>query len=87
MKKCDITHKGHMFGNSVSHAQNKTRRKFKTNIQEKRFFSHKMNRDIKLSISNHALRIIDKFGTIDSFLLNYKKTLNSKLSHLKKQIV
>ena len=51
-----------MSGNNVSHAHNKTRRRFLPNLQNKRFWLEKENRFIRLKVSSKGLRIIDKHG-------------------------
>jgi large subunit ribosomal protein L28 len=56
-----------MSGNNVSHANNKTRRRFSANIHERRFWVASENRWVKLRVSTHALRTIDKNG-IDAVL-------------------
>ena len=61
-KVCQITGKKPMFGNNVSHANNKTRRKFNVNLQKKKFWIPQENRYITLRISMHGLRIINKKG-------------------------
>lgn len=64
---CDVTGKKAMTGNNVSHAMNKTKRKFNVNLQKKRFFSEELNQWITLRVSAEGLRTITKKG-IDSFL-------------------
>jgi large subunit ribosomal protein L28 len=59
---CQVTGKGPMVGNNVSHANNKTKRRFLPNLQYKRFFLESENRWIRLRISASALRLIDKQG-------------------------
>lgn len=61
-RTCQITGKRAMFGNRVSHANNKTRHKFDANIQTKRFWSEKEQRFIRIKVSTYAIRLIDKFG-------------------------
>tara|TARA_Y100000816_G_C25927971_1_gene483887 strand:+ start:576 stop:812 length:237 start_codon:yes stop_codon:yes gene_type:complete len=61
-KVCQVTGKKPMFGNNVSHANNKTRRKFNVNLQKKKFWIPEENRYVKLRISMHGLRIINKKG-------------------------
>lgn len=61
-KVCQITGKKPMFGNNVSHANNKTRRKFNVNLQKKKFWLPEENRHVTLRISMHGLRIINKKG-------------------------
>ena len=59
---CQVTGKRPMSGNNVSHANNKTRRRFLPNLQYKRFWLEKEKRYIKLRVSKQGLRIIDKHG-------------------------
>ena len=61
-KVCQITGKKPMFGNNVSHANNKTRRKFNVNLQKKKFWLPEENKYITLKISMHGLRIINRKG-------------------------
>ncbi len=64
---CQVTGKQVMMGNNVSHAHNKTRRKFQPNLHHRRFWVEKENRWVKLRVSTTGLRIIDKKG-IDAVL-------------------
>jgi large subunit ribosomal protein L28 len=59
---CQVTGKGVQTGNNVSHANNKTRRRWLPNLHERRFWVPSENRWVKLRVSNHALRTIDKKG-------------------------
>ncbi|MBN1238928.1 MAG: 50S ribosomal protein L28 [Gammaproteobacteria bacterium] len=59
---CQVTGKGPMSGNNVSHANNKTRRRFLPNLHTQRFWLEGERRFIKLRVSNKGLRIIDKLG-------------------------
>ena len=59
---CQVTGKGPMSGNTVSHANNKTRRRFLPNLHTHRFWVEGENRWVKLRVSSHGLRIIDKVG-------------------------
>lgn len=59
---CDITGKRAITGNNVSHAHNKTKRKFYPNLQKKRFYIPEENRWITLKVSTSALRTINKNG-------------------------
>ncbi len=61
-KYCQVTGRGPMFGNNVSHAHNKTRRRFDLNIFRKKFWFDSENRFITLRVSAKGLRIIDKNG-------------------------
>ena len=59
---CQVTGKGSLSGNNVSHANNKTRRRWLPNLHERRFWVPSENRWVKLRVSNHGLRTIDKKG-------------------------
>ena len=59
---CQVTGRGPSFGNNVSHAHNKTRRRFDLNLFRKRFWLDEENRWISLRVSAKGLRIIDKKG-------------------------
>ncbi len=59
---CNVTGKRPMFGNNVSHAHNKSRRRFNINLQKKKFWLPDENRYITLRVSTRGMRIIDKKG-------------------------
>jgi len=59
---CQVTGKAPMVGNNVSHANNKTKRRFMPNLQRRRFFVESENRWVSLRLTNAALRTIDKKG-------------------------
>lgn len=71
-KVCQVTGKTVMSGNNVSHANNKTKRRYLPNLHERRFWVASENRWIKLKVSANALRTIDKNG-IDSVLADLRK--------------
>ena len=64
---CQVTGKGPLSGNNVSHAHNKTRRRFLPNLHNHRFWVESEKRFVKLRVSTHGMRIIDKKG-IDAVL-------------------
>ena len=68
---CDVTGKGPMVGNNVSHANNKTKRRFLPNLQYRRFWVETENRWVRLRVSSAALRLIDKNG-IDAVLADLR---------------
>jgi large subunit ribosomal protein L28 len=68
---CQVTGKGVMVGNNVSHANNKTKRRFLPNLQNRRIFVESENRWVSLRISNAGLRVIDKLG-IDAVLADMR---------------
>jgi len=59
---CQVTGKGPMSGNNVSHANNRTRRRFLPNLHTQRFWLESEKRYVKLKVSGKGLRIIDKLG-------------------------
>ena len=61
-KVCQVTGKRPMSGNNVSHANNRTRRRFLPNLQHKRFWLESEKRWVRLRISTNGMRIIDKHG-------------------------
>ena len=61
-KVCQVTGKGPMVGNHVSHANNKTKRRFMPNLQQRKFWSEGENRWVSLRLTNSGLRLIDKKG-------------------------
>ena len=69
---CQVTGKGPMAGNNVSHAKNKTRRRFAPNLHYHKFWVESENRFIRLRVSTQGMRIIDKNG-IDAVLANIRK--------------
>ena len=70
-KVCQVTGKRPQAGNNVSHANNRTRRRFLPNLQSKRFWVESEQRFVRLRISNKGIRIIDKHG-IDKVLADLR---------------
>jgi len=68
---CQVTGKGPRTGNNVSHANNKTKRRFLPNLQSRRFWVESENRWVRLRVSTQALRTIDKNG-IDAVLADMR---------------
>jgi len=64
---CQVTGKAPMYGNNISHANNKTKRRFLPNLQRRRFWVETENRWVSMRLTNAALRTIDKNG-IDTVL-------------------
>ena len=75
-RRCDVTGKGVQTGNNVSHAHNKTRRRYLPNVQKMTLFSDAIGK-VSLKITADALRSVEYKGGLDSFLLN---TSNLKLT-------
>ncbi len=76
-RRCDITGKGVQAGNNVSHAHNKTRRRFLPNVQRTSLMSDALGEMVRMRVSTRAIRTIEKNGGLDAFLLG---TANRKLT-------
>jgi len=72
-RRCDVTGKGVQTGNNVSHAHNKTRRRFLPNVQKMTLFSETIGK-VSLKITTDALRSIEHKGGLDAYLLNTSDT-------------
>ncbi|WP_292285919.1 50S ribosomal protein L28 [Marivita sp.] len=84
---CELTGKGPVTGNNVSHANNKTRRRFLPNLNDVTLQSETLGRGIKMRISAHALRSVDHRGGLDKFLAKAKDTeLSANALKVKKEI-
>ena len=87
-KKCDLTGKGVMFGNNVSHAHNKTRRKFLPNLQNISLMSDILQKTFRFRISSSGLRTVESKGGLDEYLLNVCECkLSKKAKIVKEQIL
>jgi len=87
-KKCELTGKSPLKGHKVSHANNKVKRKFFPNLKNVTFKSQVLKRNIRLSVSNAALRTVDYKGGIDFYLKSAKAfKLSSKAQKLKNKII
>ena len=67
-RRCELTGKGPMVGNNVSHAKNRTKRRFLPNLNDVSLMSDALSRTVKLRISAAALRTVDHRGGLDAFL-------------------
>ena len=86
-RRCDITGKGVMTGNNVSHAQNKTRRRFLPNLQAVSLLSEALDAPIKLRLATSTLRSIEKRGGLDAYLLAAKdNALTEEAIKIKRRI-
>ncbi|NVD44516.1 50S ribosomal protein L28 [Qipengyuania atrilutea] len=74
---CELTGKGRLTGNNVSHANNRTKRLFLPNLQNVTLLSEKLERSFKFRVSTHGLRSVEHNGGLDNWL---RKTKNEKLS-------
>ena len=86
-KKCDITGTGVMSGNNVSHANNKTRRRFLPNLQVVSLFSEKLGKIFKMKVCSKTLRSIEHNGGLDAYLTSTSNTkLSEEAQKIKKEI-
>ena len=87
-KKCELTGKIPLKGHKVSHANNKTKRRFLPNLKKVKFKSLILNKTMKLRVSNAALRSVDKKGSFDQFIKTVKaRDLSLRLKKLKKSLL
>lgn len=86
-RRCELTGKGPMTGNNVSHAKNRTRRRFLPNLNDVTLQSEALGRSIKLRICAAALRTVDHRGGLDQFMAKAKDTeLSDNALKVKKEI-
>ena len=87
-KVCELTGKRPMSGNTVSHSNNKTKRKFYPNLKKVSLRSELLNKNISFKISTRALKAVDFRGGIDEFLIRAKNAkLALRVKKIKKQIL
>ena len=86
-RRCELTGKGILVGNNVSHANNKTKRIYRPNLQLIALASESLGNSYKLKIAMNTLRTVDKVGGLDPFLLKAKdNVLSPKALRLKRAI-
>ena len=86
-RRCELTGKGPMTGNNVSHAKNRTRRRFLPNLNDVTLQSETLGRGVKMRISAAALRTVDHRGGLDAFLAKAKdEDLSTNALKVKKEI-
>lgn len=77
-----------MTGNNVSHAVNKTKRRFYPNLHSVSFFSEVLGKKVKLKVSTRGIKTVEKNGGIDNYIINTKNSkLTKEIQTLKKLIV
>ena len=87
-KRCQLTGKGVMTGNNVSHANNRTRRRFLPNLQQTTMMSEILGRKVSLRVTTSAIRTVEKHGGLDSFLLQARNAeLADEARALKREIL
>lgn len=86
-RRCELTGKDVMSGNNVSHAHNKTRRRFLPNLCNVSLLSESLKRSVRFRVSASALRTVEHRGGLDAFLLKAKDAeLSLKARRLKREI-
>jgi len=86
-RRCELTGKGVMSGNNVSHANNKNRRRFLPNLVDVTLLSETLEERVRLRISAAALRTVEHRGGLDAFLAKAKDNeLSDKARHVKKRV-
>lgn len=87
-RRCELTGKGVMTGNNVSHAHRKTRRRFLPNLCRVSLLSDTLGRSVSLRVSAHALRTVEHVGGLDAFLLKSKDgDLSLRALQVKREIL
>ncbi|MEM8798334.1 MAG: 50S ribosomal protein L28 [Pseudomonadota bacterium] len=86
-RRCELTGKAVMSGNNVSHAQNKTRRRFLPNLCNVTLMSETLNQKVSLKVSANALRTVEHRGGLDAFLVKAKDAeLSDRAKLIKRQV-
>ena len=86
-RRCSLTGKGVLTGNNVSHANNRTRRRFLPNIQNRKVFSEALGESVRVKLATSTLRTIEKQGGIDAFLLGAREAdLPTSLVRVRRRI-
>jgi large subunit ribosomal protein L28 len=86
-RRCEITGKGVLSGNNVSHANNKTRRRFLPNLQVTSLLSDALGHEVRMRLSTRAIRTVEHNGGIDAYLLSTPSTkLTIEARELKRRI-
>ncbi len=86
-RECELTGKGVQYGNNVSHANNKTKRRFLPNLQETKLLSDTLGQQIRLKLTTHAIRSIEHNGGLDAYLAKTAdKNLPAEAKRLKRRI-
>jgi len=87
-RRCELTGKGPVAGNNVSHAMNKTKRRFLPNLCNVTLHSDVLSRSVKAKISAHALRSVDHVGGLDAFLKKARsEDLSLSMQRLRREIL
>jgi large subunit ribosomal protein L28 len=86
-RRCELTGKGVMTGHHVSHANNKTKRVFRPNLQTVSLASEALGQNVRLRISMNALRSVDRSGGLDAYLVRAKNDALSERARRFKRLI
>ena len=86
-RRCELTGKGVLTGNNVSHANNKSRRRYLPNLNNVTFESEKLGRRFTFKVSTRAIRTVDKVGGLDMYLAKAKDDLLSDAARKVKKAI
>ena len=86
-RRCQLTGRGVQTSNNVSHAHNKTRRRFLPNLQKTSLYSEALGKPVRLKLSVYAIRTVERKGGLDAFLLDARDAdLAPEIRRLKRRI-
>lgn len=86
-RRCELTGKAVLVGNNVSHANNKSRRRYLPNLNQVTLISDALGQSVRLRITSHALRSVEHRGGLDAFLVKARGgELSMKAKRLKRQV-
>ena len=86
-RRCSLTGKGVLTGNNVSHANNKSRRRYLPNIRSRRLFSETLGQIVRIKLAVSTLRTIEKRGGLDAFLLSVTAAdLDKEMARLRERV-
>jgi large subunit ribosomal protein L28 len=87
-RRCAVSGKGVLVGNNVSHANNKTRRRYLPNLQYRRLYSETLKQQFRLRLTVSAMRTLDKHGGLDGFLVGASRSdLSPELARVQARIL
>jgi len=86
-RRCTVTGKGPMVGNNVSHANNKTKRRFLPNLQDTTLLSDVLGRSVRVRLSTNGLKTVEHTGGLDAWLVKTPAAkLDKQMRRLKEQV-
>ncbi len=86
-RKCELTGKSVLYGNNVSHANNKLSRRFLPNLQNVSFLSESTGHSVRLRVTAHGIRSVEAVGGLDKYLLKTRDSVLSKKALAVKKLI